>query len=65
LFAPGDVAGLVASLAKAIQQQAAGRRRASQARERFIAEYDVVGVAERIMAFYQAALDGPLIPQRD
>jgi glycosyltransferase involved in cell wall biosynthesis len=64
LFEPGDVAGLTASVVNAIREQAAGRRRASRARERFIAEYDVAGVAERIMAFYQAALDGPFTPRR-
>ncbi len=64
LFRPGDIEGLAAAVAKVIKDPAAGRRRATQARERFIAEYDVAGVAERILAFYQTALEGPVGPGR-
>ena len=64
LFRPGDIVGLAAALAKAIKDPAAGRQRATQARKRFVAQYDVAGVAERIMAFYQTALDGPVVPRR-
>ena len=64
LFRPGDVAGLAAAVAKAIEDPAAGRQRTTQARERFIAQYDVAGVAERILAFYQTALEGPVVPHR-
>lgn len=64
LFRPGDVPGLAAALAKAIVDPSACRQRANQARQRFIAEYDVAGVAERIVAFYQTALQGPVVPHR-
>jgi glycosyltransferase involved in cell wall biosynthesis len=64
LFRPEDIEGLAAATAKMINEPAAGRQRAEQARERFLAQYDVAGVAERIMVFYQAALDGPIGPRR-
>jgi glycosyltransferase involved in cell wall biosynthesis len=59
LFRPGDVEGLAAALAKALGDPAAGRQRAALARERFMAQYDVAGVAKRILAFYQTALRQP------
>ena len=61
LFHAGDVAGLATAVTKAIKEPAMGRRRAVRARERFIAEYDVAAVAERLVAFYQAALEGPRV----
>jgi glycosyltransferase involved in cell wall biosynthesis len=64
LFRPGDIAGLGSALTKAIGDRSAGRQRAVQARERFIAQYDVAGVAERIVSFYQRALEGPVRPRR-
>lgn len=64
LVRPGDVVGLAAALGKVLNDPAAGRQRAARARERFIAEFDVAGVAERIMAFYQTALEGLVVPDR-
>jgi glycosyltransferase involved in cell wall biosynthesis len=59
LFRPGDVGGLAAALAKALEDPAAGRERAARTRERFIAQYDVARVADRILAFYETALGAP------
>ena len=64
LFSPGDVEGLAAAVTKAIKEPTMSRKRAVRARERFIAEYDVAAVAERLVAFYQAALRGPRFPGR-
>jgi glycosyltransferase involved in cell wall biosynthesis len=64
LFQPGDIAGLATAVTKAIGDPAAGRQRATRAREQFIARYDVARVAERIMALYQSVLDGPVVPDR-
>jgi glycosyltransferase involved in cell wall biosynthesis len=59
LCRPGDVAELAAGLVKALEDRVTGRQRATSARDRFISEYDVAGVAERILAFYRTALEGP------
>jgi glycosyltransferase involved in cell wall biosynthesis len=59
LCRPGDVAELAAGLVKALEDRVTGRQRATCARDRFISEYDVAGVAERILAFYRTALEGP------
>jgi glycosyltransferase involved in cell wall biosynthesis len=64
LFRPGDVAGLAAAVIRALNDPAAGQQRATQARERFIAQYDVAGVAERMVNFYRNALEGPVRPRR-
>jgi glycosyltransferase involved in cell wall biosynthesis len=64
LFRPGDVVDLAAAVAKAIKNPAVGRQRATQARMRFIGEYDVAGVAQRVLAFYETALHGPVVPPR-
>jgi glycosyltransferase involved in cell wall biosynthesis len=58
LFRPEDIEGLAASMVKVIKDPAASRRRTIQARERFIAEHDVAGIAQRILAFYETALEG-------
>jgi glycosyltransferase involved in cell wall biosynthesis len=65
LFRPEDVAGLAAALAKAIKDPTTGRQRATQAREQFVAKYDVAGVAERIVTFYETALEGHVASRGD
>jgi glycosyltransferase involved in cell wall biosynthesis len=64
LFLPGDIADLAAAVTKTIRDPMAGRRRATRAREHFIAQYDVARVAERMVALYQSVLDGPALPRR-
>jgi glycosyltransferase involved in cell wall biosynthesis len=64
LFRPDDVSGLVAAVSEVIDAPAAARERAARARQRFVTEYDVVGVAERLVAFYETALKGPSRPGR-
>ena len=61
---PEDVAGLAAAVTKAIQDPAASQQRTTQARERFIAQYDVARVAGRILAFYETALGQPVVTNR-
>ncbi len=60
LFKPGDMAGLTTAVTKAIKDPTGGRQRATLAREQFIAQYDVARVAERLVAFYQTALEVPV-----
>lgn len=64
LFIPGDIAGLAKAVTRALEEPAVGRQRASRARERFTTQHGVAGVAGQIAAFYQAALEGPVVPRR-
>jgi glycosyltransferase involved in cell wall biosynthesis len=64
LFPPGDVAGLAVALTRILKDRTVGRDRATKARQRFIVEYDIASVAERIMGFYETALGMPDAPHR-
>lgn len=65
LFRPGDIPGLAAAVTQVINTPVAAGQIAARARTRFISQYDIVGVAERIVAFYETALTGPIRPLRN
>jgi glycosyltransferase involved in cell wall biosynthesis len=64
LFSPGDPVALAAAAVRALNDPGTGRERATRARERFVAHYDVATVAERMVAFYRTAFDGPVTTSR-
>lgn len=51
-------------MTKAIKDPTGGRQRTILARKQFIARHDVARVEERMVALYQSALDGPVVPHR-
>jgi glycosyltransferase involved in cell wall biosynthesis len=64
LFAPADIAGLATAVTQSLTEPKTGRQRALLAREQFNREHDVASVAERMVAFYRTALEGPPLPRR-
>jgi glycosyltransferase involved in cell wall biosynthesis len=64
LFAPADIAGLATAVTQSLKEPKTGQQRALLAREQFNLEHDVASVAERMVAFYLTALEGPPFPRR-
>jgi glycosyltransferase involved in cell wall biosynthesis len=56
LFRPGDVHGLAGAITRVLENPQMARERSRLARERFLAEFDIRRVADRILTFYQAAM---------
>jgi glycosyltransferase involved in cell wall biosynthesis len=63
LFPPADTAGLATAVTQSLREPKT-RQRVLLAREQFDLEHDVASVAERMVAFYLTALEGPPFPRR-
>lgn len=56
LFPAGDARALADAVARTVARPAEAKRRVAAARRRFLDEYDIGAVAERVLRFYEAAL---------